>query len=67
MPDSENVNDTELSRTKVIYVVNHAIAPYFKIILIDFVKNAGHFAIVHDESLNDTHIISDGFSYKVLV
>ena len=47
LPDSESVNDIELSRKKVMYVVNHAIA------LVDFVKKTDYFAILLDESLNE--------------
>ena len=53
MPDSESVNDIEPSRIKVMYVVKLAIAPYFKIILVDFVKKTYYFAILLDESLNE--------------
>ena len=47
LPDSQSVNDIELSRTKFMYVVNHAIA------LVEFAKKTDYFASLLDESLNE--------------
>lgn len=36
-----------------MYVVKHVVAPYFKMILVDFVKKTDYFAILLDEWFND--------------
>ena len=49
-PGNQSVNDIELRRTKVWYVVHHASTVSFKIVIVDFVKNKGWFAIFFDKN-----------------
>ena len=51
--DSEIAKDFQLSRTKLTYITNFSIAPYFRQLLIDELKNCNYYSLCSDESLND--------------
>ena len=52
-PDSKIAKSFELGATKLKYVINFGIAPYFKDILYNHLKKSNCFVISFDESLND--------------
>ena len=51
--DSQIAKDFPMSRTKMTYLINFAIAPYFLEILISELKSCNYYSISLDESLND--------------
>ena len=51
--DSEIAKDFQLSRTKLTYITNFGIAPYFHRPLIDELNNCNYYSLSFDESLND--------------
>lgn len=50
--DSEIARDFQMGRTKLTYLINFGIAPYFHEILLGELKNADYYSISFDESLN---------------
>ena len=72
-PDSEIAKQVQLHRTKLGYVVNHGLAPYYKE-KISAIKDASHFVACFDESFNavsntkqlDVHIISFNKTIKIV-
>ena len=51
--NSEIAKDFQLSRTKLTYMINFGIAPYFHQLLIDELKNCNYYSLSSNESLND--------------
>lgn len=51
-PDSEIAKKMHLSRTKISCTVNHGIAKYFHLILIDQIKKCEDYVICFDGALN---------------
>ena len=51
--DSQIAKDVQMSRTKMAYLINFAIAPYFLKILISELKSCNYYSTSLDESLND--------------
>ena len=51
-PDSQIIKQVHLHRTKLQYVVNHGLAPYYKENAISSVKEAAYFVSSFDESFN---------------
>ena len=49
---SEIAKDFQLSSTKLTYITNFGIAPYFHELLIDELKNCNYYSLSFDESLN---------------
>ena len=49
-PDSQIAKQVQLHRTKLGYVVNHGLAPYYKETIISAIKDASHFVACFDES-----------------
>ena len=49
-PDSQIAKQVQLHRTKLGYVVNHGLAPYYKETIISAVKDASNFVACFDES-----------------
>ena len=49
---SEIAKDFQLSCTKLIYITNFGIAPYFHELLIDELENCNYYSLSFDESLN---------------
>ena len=52
-PDSKIVKFFELGATKLKYVINFGIAPYFRDILYNHLQKSDCFVISFDKSLND--------------
>ena len=50
LTDSERANDFPLSSTKMTYIVNFCIAPYFHQLLIDELKNCIYYSLSFNES-----------------
>ena len=51
--DSEIAKDFQLSCTKLTYITNFGITPYFHQLFIDELKNCNYYSLSFDESLND--------------
>ena len=51
-PDSEIVKSFQLGPTKIKYLTNFGIAPYYKSVLLERIKESPCFVISYDESLN---------------
>ena len=51
-PDSKFAQDVALGRTKINYVINFGLAPYFKSLLIEEVEKSPYYVVSFDESLN---------------
>ena len=51
--DSEIAKGFQLSHTKLKYITNFGIAPYFHQLLIDELENCNYYSLSFDESLND--------------
>ena len=51
-PDSEIAKSFQLGPTKSKYLTNFGIAPYYKSVLLDRIKESPCFVILYDESLN---------------
>ena len=51
--DSQIAKDFQMARTKMAYLIDFAIAPYFMEILIDELKSCDYYSISFDESLNE--------------
>ena len=51
--DSEIAKDFQLSHTRLTYIINFGIAPYFHQLLIDELKNCNYYSLSSDEILND--------------
>ena len=51
-PDSKIAKDVTLGRTKISYILNFGLAPYFKSLLIEEIKKTPCYLISFDESLN---------------
>ena len=64
--DSQIVNQVQLQRTKLGYVVSSGLAPYYKEKLVASIKDASHFVTCFDKSFKsvsnkkqlDVHILS---------
>ena len=52
-PDSKIAKSFELGATKLKYVIDFGIAPYFRDILYNHLQKSDCFVIYFDESLND--------------
>ena len=73
-PDSQIAKQVQLHRTKLGYVVNNGLAPYYKEKIISAIKDASHFVACFDESFNavsnrkqlDVHIISFNKTTKIV-
>ena len=64
--DSEIAKDFQLSRTKLTYITNFGIAPYFHQLLIDELENCNYYSLLFDESLNDFTDMSNGHKHLFL-
>ena len=53
-PDSKFAASMELGRNKLKYIINHGLAPYFKIILTEDLGSADFLSVCFDESLSKT-------------
>ena len=51
-PDSQIIKQVHLHRTKLVYIVNHGLAPYYKEKAISSVKEAAYFVSSSDEPFN---------------
>ena len=73
-PDSQIAKQVQLHCTKLGYVVNHGLAPYYKEKIISAIKDASHFVACFDESFSavsnrkqlDVHIISFNKTTKIV-
>ncbi|XP_047123731.1 uncharacterized protein LOC124806683 [Hydra vulgaris] len=52
-PDSKIAEDFTMSTSKVSYIVNHGLAPYFKTLLKEEITKSDCYIVSFDESLND--------------
>ena len=51
-PDSQIAQQFSLSKTKCGYYINYGLAPYYRELLIDKIKQSPFFTVLFDESLN---------------
>ena len=51
-PDSKIAKEFSCARTKSMYFVTHGLAPFFKKLLVDAVKELDHYVLLFDESFN---------------
>ena len=64
-PNSQRAKQVQFHRTKLGYVVNHGLAPYYKEKIISAIKDTSHFVACFDQSFSavsnrkqlDVHII----------
>ena len=53
-PDSQIAKKFSLGKTKCAYLISFGLAPYFKNLLLERVKNSQDYVLLFDESLNKT-------------
>ena len=75
-PDSAIAKSFQLGADKIGYITNYGITPYFKGLLVDYLKKSDSFVASFDESLNDVlqwcemdllfrYFDSDDFTVKI--